>query len=267
MSSELIAPVKDGVIDQYTSDVAKKTDNTGKGQLGKDAFLQLLVAQMRYQDPLSPSSDTEWIAQMASFSSLEQMQALNQTISNSQSFSLLGQQVVVKVSEESAKTIEGTVDFVTMKNGSAYLSIDGKLYDASLVLEVKDATYVLRQKAPTVAEVKEKYNHQEPKDIDIKIDMGKDDGMASSVVVVINGKAIKKENMSYDESKGVLTIKKEAFQRLDAGAYDIGFVFDDQLKTVITGKVSVTITGIKPDLPPEEEEGDGGDGDDDDTTT
>lgn len=44
-----------------------------KDSLGKDAFLQLLVTQLRHQDPLSPDDNTQYIAQLAQFSSLEQM--------------------------------------------------------------------------------------------------------------------------------------------------------------------------------------------------
>ena len=46
-------------------------------EMGKDAFLQLLVSQLRNQDPLSPVNDKEFLAQMAQFSTLEQMQNLN----------------------------------------------------------------------------------------------------------------------------------------------------------------------------------------------
>ncbi|MBR2141861.1 flagellar hook capping FlgD N-terminal domain-containing protein [Anaerovibrio sp.] len=44
-----------------------------KKELDKDAFLSLLVTQMQYQDPLSPMDNTEYLAQLAQYSSLEQM--------------------------------------------------------------------------------------------------------------------------------------------------------------------------------------------------
>lgn len=59
----------------------KETQETGnKNDLDKDAFLRLLTTQLANQDPLSPMEDREFIAQLAQFSSLEQMTALNQTM-------------------------------------------------------------------------------------------------------------------------------------------------------------------------------------------
>ena len=80
----------------------------GQSEMGKDQFLKLLVTQLRYQDPLNPMDNTEFIAQLASFSSLEQMTNLNesfdnqttmiQSMNNSMAASLVGQNVVVAAS-------------------------------------------------------------------------------------------------------------------------------------------------------------------------
>lgn len=82
----------------YVANVASET-------LGKDGFLQLLVTQLRHQDPFSPMNSTEFVAQLAQFSSLEQMQNLNakfdnqsaliQSLNNSMAASLVGREVVI----------------------------------------------------------------------------------------------------------------------------------------------------------------------------
>ncbi|WP_107923078.1 flagellar hook assembly protein FlgD [Lysinibacillus parviboronicapiens] len=58
----------------YYSNYQKPVKETGNSELGKDAFLQLLITQLANQDPTNPMDDREFIAQMAQFSSLEQMQ-------------------------------------------------------------------------------------------------------------------------------------------------------------------------------------------------
>jgi len=64
-----------------------------QSDLDRNAFLNLLVTQLRHQDPLNPMDDRDFIAQMAQFSSLEQMQQLNTTLTQSSTFSMIGQTV------------------------------------------------------------------------------------------------------------------------------------------------------------------------------
>ena len=62
----LAAQMVDGkVVANYTTETKER--KTGNDSLDKDAFLQILVAEMQYQDPLQPSSNTEWVSQMSSF--------------------------------------------------------------------------------------------------------------------------------------------------------------------------------------------------------
>lgn len=66
--------------DLYYSSYKPPTRQTGNSELGKDAFLQLLITQLQHQDPTNPMDDRDFIAQMAQFSSLEQMQNMTKAI-------------------------------------------------------------------------------------------------------------------------------------------------------------------------------------------
>lgn len=94
------------------------TSSDAYSALGKDEFLQLLVTQMQYQDPLNPTSDTEFIAQMAQFSSLEQMQNLNNSFSKFRAYELVGKEVMGDIN---GVNIEGIVDEIRIQ-------ADGKTY-------------------------------------------------------------------------------------------------------------------------------------------
>ena len=62
-----------------STDNKTKTDQMGSG-LGQDAFLQLLVTQLQHQDPMQPQDDSQFLAQLAQFSSLEQLTQMNESI-------------------------------------------------------------------------------------------------------------------------------------------------------------------------------------------
>lgn len=251
----LTAPVTDGKVEQYDSEVTQKKNTRGTSELGKDAFLQLLVAQMKYQDPLEPSKDTEFISQLAQFSALEQMQNLNGTMTNAQAFSYIGQNVIVNITSDGyIKQIEGTVDYVTLSNGKAYVSINGNLYAASDVQTIYDPYYQIKQKIPSMEEQKVTFDWDDPQDIKIKLSLGTDDYAASGFAVVINSSDVAEDDaiiqssyLNYDKEKGILTISKDAFKNLPSGNYPLAFVFNDALSTSISDKVQLTVKGTKPE--------------------
>src|SRR4051794_30331531 len=88
-----------------TSAIGHTTDATSTGSststsgskigdaagLGKDDFLQLLIAQLKNQDPMKPTDDTQFIAQLAQFSSLEATNKMNDTLEELAGAQLLGQ--------------------------------------------------------------------------------------------------------------------------------------------------------------------------------
>ncbi len=94
-----------GALDSaYSNALGTAVSNaTGGSDLGKEEFLQLLVTQFQYQDPLNPMEDKEFIAQLAQFSSLEQNMKLNENMENL--LSLQQQQTVIGASNYIGKTV------------------------------------------------------------------------------------------------------------------------------------------------------------------
>lgn len=140
-----IAQVQDGKIveTQSASSLSNSIKKSGS-TMDKDAFLGLLVAQMKYQDPLQPTSNTEFVAQYAQFSSLEQMQNMSATLELSRASSLVGQVVSVNTTDSygQAATIEGKVDYVVYENNRAYVSIQESLFSLDDVYGVADQGYL-----------------------------------------------------------------------------------------------------------------------------
>ena len=101
------------------SNSSSSTSKKSGGSLDKDAFLQLLVAQMKYQDPLEPTDNTEYISQLATFSQLEETQNMQASLQEMEANSLVGKQVVLRVTSSATgetSDVTGTVDSVIHEN-------------------------------------------------------------------------------------------------------------------------------------------------------
>ena len=138
--------VENGKVETNYTETYQKEDTKGTSALGKDAFLQLLVAQLQNQDPLSPQDNSEFVAQLAQFSSLEELQNITSSMSNSQALTLVGKYVIVEVGKSQGlsetTTVTGYVDYVQMVDGKAMLSINDSLYKFDDLDSVADDYYI-----------------------------------------------------------------------------------------------------------------------------
>lgn len=128
---------------QGSSNTASRAEK-GSNEMDKDAFLQLLVAQMKYQDPLEPTSNTEYISQYATFSELEQMQNMAGNLTLSRASETVGKEVIIETKGDNgeSKVVQGYVEKVVYNGSKAYLSIDGTLYSIDDLKEVIDGEYL-----------------------------------------------------------------------------------------------------------------------------
>lgn len=116
-----------------------------KSNLGKDAFLKILTTQLSNQDPSSPLEDKDFIAQMATFSSLEQLTNLNQAFEKfsgnqmSQYAASIGKEITW-TPEGSTSTVSGVVDGISTQSGSYFYIVDEQKVPVGLVTEIKQKT-------------------------------------------------------------------------------------------------------------------------------
>jgi flagellar basal-body rod modification protein FlgD len=142
----LVAPVVDGKVQNSnaSSKSLASASEKDKSQIDSEAFLTLLVAEMQNQDPLEPTSNTEWISQYATFTQVSEVQAIGDSMNAMKADSLTGKTVIMSVRDDSGNTdeVSGVVDYVTYEEGKAYLSIDGSLYSINDLKTVVSDRYV-----------------------------------------------------------------------------------------------------------------------------
>ncbi|MFP7232360.1 flagellar hook assembly protein FlgD [Bacillus subtilis] len=133
---------------EYKLPEKTNTVSTNNSSLGKDEFLKILMTQVQNQDPLNPVDDKEFISQMATFSSLEQMMNLNTTMTQfvekqdpfTTYLDWMGKEVSW-TADGGATEKTGTVSSVKQSKGKYYLVLsDGTEISPSNVLSVEQSS-------------------------------------------------------------------------------------------------------------------------------
>ena len=124
-----------------TSASKEKTNNN----LDKEDFLNLLVAQMKYQDPLQPQSNTEYVSQLATFTQVEATENMAHTAESLEAGGLIGKTVIMRptnsVTGETSDVV-GVVDYMMKEGSNIYLAINGSLYNLDDLYTVADSEYM-----------------------------------------------------------------------------------------------------------------------------
>lgn len=128
------------LLSTYTENKAREAKST----LGKDDFLKLLITQLQYQDPLNPMEDKEFIAQMANFSTLEQITNMNKSLE-----AFLKSDALIKYSQLIGKSVEyskegeqkqSVVKSVRMNGNTVIIALaNGDEVESSSITKVSEA--------------------------------------------------------------------------------------------------------------------------------
>ncbi|MEA3423147.1 MAG: flagellar hook capping FlgD N-terminal domain-containing protein [Bacillota bacterium] len=127
------------VINQTVADTEVKKSN---GDLGKDEFLKILAAQLQFQDPMEGGDNSAYVAQLAQFSSLEQMENLNVSLNELKGNQnllygtvLIGKMVNLAFEDQ---MVSGVVDKVKLVDSMLKVIVGGKEYDAKSVISLEE---------------------------------------------------------------------------------------------------------------------------------
>ena len=116
---------------------------TGTTELGQDAFLQLMMKQMQYQDPLEPMDNSEMLQQQAQFTQISELQKINAALNSSnqimQASSLIGKTVTLINPDNPQETLEGKVTEAKINSNGASIVLDGKDYPLDTILSIKES--------------------------------------------------------------------------------------------------------------------------------
>ena len=122
---------------------ANKT-TVGSSTLDQNSFLQLLIAQMKNQDPSNPTDPTQMLTEQSQLTMVQAMESLKSSLTSSsqlqEASSLIGKSVTVTDPADSTKTISGNVSGATVNNGTSEITIGNNSYSLSSILSVQNAS-------------------------------------------------------------------------------------------------------------------------------
>ena len=140
---------------------SNKTDRKTSSKNDSSMFLNLMLQQLKNQDPTQPTDNTEWLSQLAQYSSLEQMTQMNTGLTNcmnyisamykdmsmnaeiTQTLSMVGKEVTITVPDEkdSSKTTEitGKVTEANFKDGTGKVKVNGEYYSISNITSIRES--------------------------------------------------------------------------------------------------------------------------------
>ena len=137
--------VENGKVVDTSASATSSSKEKKTNKLDKDDFLNLLVAQMKYQDPLEPQSNTEYVSQLATFTQVEATENMANTAENVQANNLIGKTVIMRPTNSvtgETSDVMGVVDYVMKEGSNVYLSVNGSLYNLDDLYTVADTEYM-----------------------------------------------------------------------------------------------------------------------------
>ena len=137
ITSELIA-IQNSTAQLKAKQAEGKTG--ASSELGQDAFLQLMMEQLKYQDPLEPMDNSEFLTQQAQFTQLSSIQNVESLLTQynqySQAASMMGKDVVIE-DPNSGDYLYGNVEAVNLSSKNTTVVVGGKSYPLSSVVQIQ----------------------------------------------------------------------------------------------------------------------------------
>ncbi len=210
------------------------SEPTGSQELGKTEFLQLLIAQLQNQDPLEPMSNSEFVAQLAQFSSVEQLVAVNEGIN------LLGIQQMGMTNSEAAsfvgREVEVRSDKLEVRNGDETATAGFKLADDASTVEVH-----IRDASGAVIRTLE-LGAQEQGEVSFDWDCRNDDG------AMVSPGTFRIDVVAEDTDGNPVSWETRVRGKVDGVNYDSGY------PELVIGSIKVSMSDIVGVYPQEEEQ-------------